>query len=415
MPSLSDKLKSLGVKAGASHLTPPPPRRAHNVEKVLGGRLHPTTGGEAYVVEETYPLDYSYGRSPLKLKARLDSIARWAGGVDLAVVERLASCRETQFAYLDIETTGLMGGAGTYPFLVGIGRLEADGFHLVQFFMRDPGEEQAHLLAIEEFLAPCQALVTYNGKSFDVPILNARFTTHRWQTPFAYPAHLDLLPLSRRLWREHLSSRTLGNVETFILGARRSQEDVPGWMIPQLYFEYLQTGDARPLKSVFYHNAMDVLAMAALLSHLSSILEAPSSSPEFSGGEMVGLARFYEDMGQIEEACRLFHACLNADLTAEQRRDILKRLSLIYKRRRDYQSAIPLWEKAASQNQLDAFEELAKYYEHQVSDYTEALSWTEAGLKAVTRAKLPAYARREWQAALEYRQARLFRKLGRDV
>jgi uncharacterized protein len=411
MPSLSDKLKSLGVKTGASHLAPPPPRRAHSVQQVLGGRLQPTSGGEAYLVEEFYPLDFSYGNSPLTIGTRLNLIARWAGGGELEAVERLAACSGPQFAFLDIETTGLMGGTGTYPFLVGMGRLEEDGFHLAQFFMRDPGEEQAHLLAIEEFLAPCQALVTYNGKAFDVPILNTRFTTHRWRTPFASTVHLDLLPLARRLWREHLSSRTLGNVETFILGARRSQEDVPGWMIPQLYFEYLQTGDARPLKSIFYHNAMDVLAMAALLNHLSNLLEAPTSAPQVSGAEMFGLGRFYEDMGQIEDACRLFHACLDAELTRELRLHILKRLALIYKRRREYESAIPLWEQAAAEDQLEAFEELAKYYEHQASEFSEALKWTESGLKAAKNARLPAYARREWKEALEHRRSRLLKKL----
>jgi uncharacterized protein len=411
MPSLSDKLKSLGVQTGAGHITSNAQSKRHNVEHVLGGRLHPTIGGEAYLVEEYYPLDFAYGRSPLKLEKRLNSIARWAARGDEAVVDLLCSCSERQFAYLDIETTGLMGGTGTYPFLVGMGRFESDGFHLVQFFMRDPAEEPAHLLAIEEFLAPCQALVTYNGKSFDVPILNSRFTTHRWQTPFSSPAHLDLLPLARRLWRDHLSSRTLGNVETLILGAHRSEEDVPGWMIPQLYFEYLQTGDARPLKRIFYHNAMDVLAMAALLNHFSELLEQPDTFPLTSGTELIGIARFYEDMGQVEEACHLYHTCLELSLNPEQQRSILKRLAYIYKRRGDYQLALPLWEQSAAQNQLEAFEEIAKYYEHQVGNYSQALKWTEDGLNAISEAGLAAYSRREWRDALEHRRARLQRKL----
>jgi uncharacterized protein len=414
MPSLSDKLKSLGVQTGASHIHSPPLRKRHDAEHVLGGRLHPTAGGEAYLVEEYYPLDFAYGRSPLKLETRLNAIARWAGGGDEAVAQLLCSCSEYQFAYLDIETTGLMGGTGTYPFLVGIGRMEPDGFHLAQFFMRDPGGEPAHLLAIEEFLAPCQALVTYNGKAFDVPILNARFTTHRWKTPFSSPAHLDLLPLARRLWRDHLSSRTLGNVETLILGAHRSEEDVPGWMIPQLYFEYLQTGDARPLSRIFYHNAMDVLAMASLLNHFSLLLEGNGSYSGVMGAEKAGIARFYEDMGQIDDACSLYHACLDSDLSSEQQRNIEKRLALIYKRRGDYQSALPLWERSAAYNQLDAFEELAKYYEHRVLEYSEALHWTELGLKAIKEAGLPAFARREWKQVLEHRRSRLLRKLGRS-
>jgi uncharacterized protein len=90
------------------------------------------------------------------------------------------------FAYLDIETTGLMGGAGTYAFLVGVGRFETDGFHLAQFFMRDPAEEPAHLLALEEYLAPCEMLVTYNGKSFDAPLLNTRYLAQGWKSPLVF-------------------------------------------------------------------------------------------------------------------------------------------------------------------------------------------------------------------------------------
>ncbi len=182
---------------------------------------------------------------------------------------RLAELAPADFAFLDTETTGLSGGTGTYAFLVGVARFEDEGLHLAQFFMRDPSEEPGLLAALEEFLAPCQALVTFNGKAFDAPLLLTRYLCHGWQPPFQGLAHVDLLHLARRLWRDRLPSRTLTMLEAHILGAGRSEEDIPGWLIPEMYFTYLQTGDPTPLKSVFYHNAMDVISLVALMEHMS--------------------------------------------------------------------------------------------------------------------------------------------------
>jgi len=140
---------------------------------------------------------------------------------------------------VDTETTGLAGGSGTYTFMVGIGRFEGDEFRLAQFFLRDPSEEAAQLAAIEKFLAPCQAVVSFNGKSFDLPLLNSRYLINGCPPPLAGAAHIDLLHLSRRLWRARLPSRTLGNLEAKILGLTRAQQDVPGWMIPDLFLDRL--------------------------------------------------------------------------------------------------------------------------------------------------------------------------------
>jgi uncharacterized protein YprB with RNaseH-like and TPR domain len=145
----------------------------------------------------------------------LGIIAQWAREPRLAEVE------PDTFAFLDTETTGLAGGTGTYAFLVGVGRYDGEDFHLAQFFMRDPAEEPALLWALTDFLGPCQALVTFNGKAFDVPLLNARYITNGETPSLTSTAHLDLLPLARRLWRDRLPSRALGYLEEHILGLTR--------------------------------------------------------------------------------------------------------------------------------------------------------------------------------------------------
>ena len=195
MPTLSDKLKSLGVQVGARDLPPPRPRHAHAIESVMQGRVHATAFGDAFIVEQTYPPEYRHGSAALQITASLQTIADWARE------ERIAACAPNGFVFLDTETTGLAGGTGTFAFLVGIGRYDDSTFRLTQFFLRDPIEEPAMLAALTELLQPLDTLVTFNGKAFDVPLLNARYITNRTDTPFARVPHLDLLPLARRLWR----------------------------------------------------------------------------------------------------------------------------------------------------------------------------------------------------------------------
>lgn len=403
MLTLSDKLKSLGVKIGARDLPPPAPRNGYGIEQVLTGRPHSTPYGSAYVVETVYPPHYRHGCAPLQVTAPLHTVAAWARET------RLAECDHSALVFLDTETTGLAGGTGTYAFLVGVGRYQpATGdFRVVQFFLRDPSEEEALLEALTEFLHPCQALVTFNGKAFDVPLLNTRYVSHRRPTPLTQPAHLDLLPLARRLWRDRLASRALGSLEINILGASRSHEDVEGWLIPQLYFDYLRTGDARPLQGVFYHNAMDVLAMAALLSHVAGMLADPFDGHVEHGLDLIAIGRLMEDLGDSKAAVRLYRCGLSQDLPEPNYAETVRHLAWLERRRGDTPAAVELWTSAARVGHVYAHVELAKFYEHERHDYAEAARWTRAALELVTAPGTPLSLRREWLADLEHRMERV--------
>jgi len=404
MAGISDKLKSLHVRVGPSGTQPPRPRRAEGLEAVLPGRPCPTSSGETYLVEAHYPADYTHGRCCLLPQAPLQRLAAWAGE------ERLVECPPQNLAFIDTETTGLGMGTGTYAFLVGVGRFEGDQFHLAQFFMRDPVEEPAQLAALEDFLAPCTALVSFNGKSFDIPILNARYTLHGWPSPLTGAAHVDLLHLARRLWRDRLPSRTLGNLEAQILGAERNGEDVPGWMIPQLYIDYLRSGDAGPLKSVFYHNAMDILSLAALFNHTASLLADPFENGNLHELDCLALGRLYDDLGEPGTAESLYRHVLECDLPASAHAEAAMRLALHHKRQGAYEEAIPLWELAAGLGDYDAHLELAKYYEHHRRELETALAWTERAANLVRAARLPVFERRQRLEELEHRRERLERK-----
>ncbi|HAX69927.1 MAG TPA: hypothetical protein DCY14_09990, partial [Anaerolineae bacterium] len=268
MPSLADKLKSLGVKTAKSLPTPPKPE-SRTIESVVAGSVHSTPRGETFISQQAFGSDYLHGQVSPYSPFPLSFISQWAND------PRIAEMPIHKFAFLDTETSGVSGGTGTVAFLVGAARFMDGQFVLRQFFLRDPSEEPAMLEALIHFLAPCEGLVTFNGKSFDAPLLVTRYSLNRIPVPFKDYSHIDLLPLARRLWRDRLPSRALKYLEEHVLGFTRSSEEVPGYEIPWLYFDYLRTGDARPLGGVFYHNAMDVVAMAALLGHVSELLADP--------------------------------------------------------------------------------------------------------------------------------------------
>jgi uncharacterized protein YprB with RNaseH-like and TPR domain len=435
MDTLSERLKALGVKVGARDLPPPRPRDPYPIQGVVPGRFQETPHGEVFLVERRYPVAHQHGSASLSITAPLGptapldpnpSLGRNASlgpNVSLGIVAewarepRLAEVKPDTFAFLDTETTGLAGGTGTYAFLVGVGRYDGEDFHLAQFFMRDPAEEPALLWALTDFLGPCQALVTFNGKAFDVPLLNARYITNGETPSLTSTAHLDLLPLARRLWRDRLPSRALGYLEEHILGLTRSQEDVPGWVIPSLYFDYLRGGDARPLKSVFYHNAIDILSLAALLGHVADLLGA-AFGPEGAlretvvhGLDLVAMGKLFEDLRRLETAARLYEHGLAGDLPGETYWEAVRRLSFLHKRRGDLSAAVSLWRQAAGEGQVYAHVELAKYYEHRARDYREAAGWTQAAIALVEAPAFPGRARQRWLAELEHRLARLRRKL----
>jgi hypothetical protein len=408
MPTLSERLKSLGVKIGTQDLSPPIKRKSFPVEDVVPGRFLDIGNTVTYLMEEKFPDHYIHGDVGLRISNKPFTIAEWAG--DLSFADR----DPETIVFLDTETSGLAGGTGTFAFLVGVGRYTQDGFHLSQFFMRDPLEEPALLLALEEFLAPCQTIVSFNGKSFDIPLLTTRYTLQGWKSPFTDLAHVDLLHLSRRLWRDRLPSRTLANLEVQILNASRTDEEIPGWMIPQLYFDYLRDGDARPLKRVFYHNAMDVVSLAALLNQTSLLLEDPLHQLPLEYIDIAAVARLFEDLGHISYAMQLYETCLQAELPYEVYNDTLYRLSMHHKHNNHYPEAITLWERATSRNQLFAFEELAKYYEHHQKDPAQALSWTLKALEYIDTFTFLDPEKNRWKIDLQHRLQRLQRKISAE-
>jgi hypothetical protein len=312
-----------------------------------------------------------------------------------------------RWAFLDTETTGLNGGAGTCAFLIGIGTLEDGGFRVRLFFMRDFDEEAAMLAAVSELLSRYDVVITYNGKAFDAPLLESRYRLSRQPPPLDRLAHLDLLYAARRLWRLRLESCRLVQLEYQILGVER-QGDLPGELIPYYYFEYLRTREAFRLVPLFHHNTLDIVTLAALTGVLLPVFGAPAEAKLHHGEDSIGLARWLEQNEDLEGALDLYRRAADRCRRDQHQFRALWDAARLEKKLGRLDRAVTTWCDLAGVNnpfRRAALEELAKYYEHTERNYLMALEMTTAALGL---GKAPELVRRrerlERKAALQSRR-----------
>ncbi len=319
----------------------------------------------------------------------------------LALVEFLSGSRiESPLAktvFLDTETTGLSGGTGTYAFLTGIGFWEESGFKIQQYFMREFREEKSLLQELGRRLAGTKLLVTFNGKGFDFPLLESRFVLSRLPFPLREAYHLDLLYPARRLWKLRLKDCSLGNLENKVLKFER-EDDVPGNVIPALYFNYLQTGRPYGINTILEHNRQDIFSLAQLTIRAADHLLADRPDENWFPEELLGAGRYFQTLGHGQLSLSFHEAALQRELEGDLAIEAMVRLARLYKSRRESAQAIPLWEKLTqthSRFSLEACECLAIYYEHQASDLDRALSFVHHALAELIPPQLE-IARQAW-------------------
>lgn len=426
------KLQNQGQELTYEALPPEPDAFLGGVleELVPGQEIH-NPGGDCYVTETAFSLATVRGGRPLAaaLRAPLDYLHTGPGLADFDLA---------QAVFLDTETTGL-GGAGVYAFMVGVGRFErrsADGdplplapdpthFVVRQYFMRHPGEEPAQLVAVAADLAQCRGLVTFNGRTFDAPLLRNRFHQNQIFHPHLdlSPAllqpdapHLDLLHPARRLWRLRLQSVALSNLELHILSLARSQEDVPGALIPALYINYLRTGEVGEMARVFYHNREDIVSMVFLAERMGRAFAdpfGPQQQTELMGQDYLSLGHLYEAQADMTTAERAFRRAVAGLAGRPDQKEALHRLALLYKRQERWEEACAIWQEwISSVPGIDPtpYVELAKYWEWQAQDLEQAQMWTGWALHT-QRSAPPRRQDPQHIAELEHRLARLQRKL----
>jgi len=313
-----------------------------------------------------------------------------------------------RWAFLDTETTGLAGGGGAYAFLIGVGRITHEGFRVRQFLMREYVEEGSLLAALESHLADFDVLITYNGKTYDQPLLEARYRTAWRKPPFARLHHLDLLHGARRLWKLRLEGCRLVQLEQEILGVER-EGDLPGELIPHFYFDYLRTREAQHLVPILHHNAIDILTLACLTAIVPAAFRSTDSESLSKvgvrrGEELAGLARWLLASDENEPALELFRRAVNAGLPDPLLFRSLWDIALLEKKLKRPQAALQVFTELAgcrNEYRARALEELAKYYEHEENNCSLALEFTEQALRF------------DNSAALERRRARLEKRLSK--
>jgi uncharacterized protein YprB with RNaseH-like and TPR domain len=296
-----------------------------------------------------------------------------------------------KWLFLDTETTGLAGGTGTYAFLVGLAWWDGGGLQIEQLFMRDYAQEHSLLQELAERLAERPVLVTFNGKSFDWPLLESRFTMTRAIRVPRLAAHLDLLHPARAIWKLRLGSVRLVELERHVLDASRlgwhREDDIASSLIPQYFFDYLRGGSARPLAGVVKHNQMDLRGLAALYTKINSLLDGRDSFEDTGSLDLFGISRFLHRRGENVRAQSACSKALSAGLPPEYRPQATRELALHAKKRGDRELAAALWLELASDSVdgIAACEQLAIHHERHTRDFAQAVQYAKLALAKVRR------------------------------
>jgi len=422
MTTLSDRLRGVigGIKVGggASSDAPaidrsedPPLRGAGDdaIAEVLDGVWHERNGQRFLVVDRMYVPGYRHGSMTLA-----DGLPPSDGVWPRLSLLANRACSD-RLLFVDLETTGIAGGAGTYAFLVGCGWFAGGTFRIRQFFLSSFTAERALLEALGDLGADAGTVVTYNGKTFDVPLIETRFALHRLASPFGEMPHIDMLHPARRLWRvadsgasELSSSCRLSTIEERLCGYVR-EGDVAGFEIPARYFRYVHVGDPRPLAAVLEHNRLDLLSLALVTSRAAQLLEDGPVAAR-TAREALGMGRLYERGGMMPEAKSSFARAIDFDGADEElRAEALRAYAHVSRRLRQYDDAADAWRRVLGLSdcprpiEREASEALAVHHEHRRRDFVSARDFTLRLLdvdESVTR-----------RQAATYRLARLDKKL----
>lgn len=393
---LRDRLEEiLGESKGKAVI-----KNTGGIQHYIPGQNVVTEYGSCYSVSTKYPMSYAYGHHSLGSVVKLDAESVCVAGKN----SQFFSFDPRDCVFLDAETTGLCGGTGTYAFMVGVGFYEGLTFHVQQLLMRDFDEEASLLSALSKRVRNRRYIVTYNGKSFDVPLIESRLVMCRMQAAFSSMEHLDLLHAVRRVWGRSLEDCRLGTVEQRVLGVKRLR-DIPGEEIPYRYFAFLSSGDASELPLVFEHNRNDVLFLPVLLKEVCSAVK-DITHRTLSPIDFYSVGMVYDSLKKRDETLRFYKKALKS-LTGSAKAVAAYRLGMAYKRLGRWDEAISSWERILGSESYGAYEELAKYYEHVSKELDEA--------EAVVVKALNVFRGSIYEERLEHRLKRIVRKLRSEV
>lgn len=375
------------------------PEHYTNLAHTLGGELITNHAGAYCFVRTFYPSTYRHGRLDLPTVQLERSLARSA----FAMKDLPGSVEVSSLLFVDTETTGL-GGSGAVAFLVGVASVTEDGFEVRQYLMPDYADEAAMLEALLEEFTPDKTLVTYNGAAFDLPLLRGRMIVNRAAREIPMADHLDLLHAARRLFRRRLKDCSLTNVERELFGFHR-EDDTPGYLIPSIYFNWLNSRQLDGLKGVLEHNRLDIVSLWYLAVMVAEAFETDGSTLH-AADDVHSLARVYSRRKQHDKVVDLCRRRNEISLGAAQP-DVTLFQAQAFKRAGDKEQAASLWRTLSGGESREAYWanlELAMYNEHSARNYQEALRFAQAALRICPYSK-------SHQGRMKHRIKRLMSKL----
>ena len=371
--------------------------------------FRPPLGEAVRTFENAYVLEANYGRIALSMGLQVPGDVLMFLGRDSA----FETLDLSTALFLDLETTGLAGGTGTVAFLAGLGFYRDGRFKVVQYFLADLAEEKRFLDDLSRFFDEMgfRSLVTYNGKAFDIPLLETRYALQRRKFPLDGLPHLDFLFSARGLWKHKYESCRLFHLAREIVRAER-EEDIPGAEIPMRYFQYLRSGDFSLIEPILYHNQEDILSLLGVVVSGARLVTREAEEAGHGGADgmdLVGVARLHERAGNVEKSVTLFERALrNGGLSGEVSVSVRKKLSVHFKRTREWEKAVGLWRELSGEDDATCFRELAMYYEHREKNYDAALGAAEEGRALALSA--PAGLRRDFEKRIARLQAKARRR-----
>lgn len=352
--------------------TPAPRSRESLLDQYVTGNRTKTASGETFVAEELIPPGNLHGQIPVEKFGELPSGP--LTGLFPTALEAVSDA--SGFLYLDTETTGLAGGAGTIPFMVGVGRWTEGGFKVVQFFLENLDREAALLEALSAELSGAQCVVTYNGNAYDIPLLENRYVMNRTPWPLENTPQLDLLYPCRALWKGKYENCRLVTLEEQVLGYRRTG-DIPGAEIPPLYNRFLRRQADPRLKAVFTHNVLDIITLAGLLWVIGEGADGRWAGIEAGMGKLLSKSMKHAEAGVA------LRAALETSMDPETRSQTLRRLISAQKRTGQWEAlletATEMIEHAPVGDPFP-YTEAAKALEHKLKDFPGALAVLDRAL-----------------------------------
>ena len=352
MSDILTRLKALGVTKGMPEKPAPPVRKSSDnmtalLKEFPNGIVEENDHGYCFINRLTQPLSQLHG------SVRMDAQLHPSPLFD-SVMEAKILRKEDTLAF-DTETSGLSNGSGSFIFMLGLGYFDGDNYTVDQLILPDLGDEPAFLRQTELIFSRYPVLISYNGRGFDVPMLQSRLNFHMFPDFTKEIVHIDLLNLTRRYWKASLGSVRLANIEQYVLKLQRGDEEVPGYMAPELYREFLRSGDAAHISGIAYHNRIDVVSLSAFLLYLNDLCVRGENDPSVWEAEGV------PESGLLRHNLTVFSGQVISKIESFSIKE-KKQIAAKFLHTGEREKALPILEELAESGDYDSAVRLMKLY-----------------------------------------------------